>query len=117
MSLKQTRRQLTHSEVFRLTTWYQENKAALLQMTDTGICQKAAEALKIEGLNDGHMVRVRETLGIKKRESRSGEKQDGSADLEALICLQNEQGDKIASLQSLAQGLLDRVRKLESAHR
>ena len=111
MSRTINRRKLTNAEVFNLTTWYAANKERLHEMTDGEIRTEAAEVLKIEGLTDAHLMGVRKTLGIQKRPPRS---ETAGDNVEALTCLLNEQGDKIAALERGVQGLLDRVRRLET---
>ena len=105
-----TRRQLTHVEIFNLCTWYKENQTRLLTITDAEVRMEAEKTLQITGLNDSHITGVRRTLGIEKRRKPA----PPNGDVEALECLVNEQADKLASLMGTVQGLLDRVRKLET---
>jgi hypothetical protein len=106
------RRVLTQKESFELLTWYKEHQERLLQMTDAGIVTEAGPALGIVGLNQAHLISARKSLGIQKREQRKSAPPSG--DLEALQGLVNEQAEQIVRLSTLTQGLLDRVRKLET---
>ena len=108
-----TRRVLSQKESFQLLTWYTEHQERLLQMTDAGIVTEATTTLGIQGLNHAHLISARRSLGIQKRESRKPA--PPCADLEALQCLVNEQADKVISLMATVQGLLDRVRRLETS--
>ncbi len=103
------RRQLTHAEVFNLLTWITSNKERLLNTDDVLICAEATMALEIPGLKESHIQGARKTLGMQRRKPAPP-----GGDLEALECLVNEQSDKLVSLMGLVQGLLDRVRKLET---
>jgi len=112
-----TKRTLTNAESFKLCTWYQEHKDRLHHMTDSEIRAEAESTLGIAGLTEGNIQGARTTLGISKRKPAP----PPSADVAALTELVQEQAGKISELEAQAlrhaqalQGLLDRVRRLET---
>lgn len=109
---KPKKRKMSHKESFLLTSWYEKNKDAFQQLPDNAVAAKAEEVVGVQGVRDVHIQGVRATLGIAKRAPNTASA--AAEDIEGLQCLLNECNERLQAVERNHQGLLDRVRKLET---